>query len=84
MSIERWAVFLAIGAASGWLAGRIVRGGGFGLLGNVAVGIVGAFVGGHLLGWLGIAAGGGWLGAIAKATLGAVALLYAIRLIKRV
>jgi uncharacterized membrane protein YeaQ/YmgE (transglycosylase-associated protein family) len=76
-------VFLAIGAVSGWLAGKIMRGGGFGLLGDIVVGIVGAVVGGYLFGLLGISVGGGLVGSIVTATAGAMALLFVIRLVKR-
>jgi uncharacterized membrane protein YeaQ/YmgE (transglycosylase-associated protein family) len=76
-------IFLVIGAVSGWLAGQIMRGGGFGLLGDIIVGIVGAVVGGYLFGVLGISVGGGLVGSIITATAGAVALLFLIRLIKR-
>ena len=76
-------IFLAIGAFSGWLAGSIMRGGGFGLLGDIVVGIVGAEVGGYLFGLIGITVGTGLLGPIITATFGAMALLFIIRLIKR-
>ena len=56
--------FLLIGAVAGWLAGLLMRGGGFGLLGNIVVGIVGAFVGGFLFGLVGLSAGSGRLGTI--------------------
>jgi uncharacterized membrane protein YeaQ/YmgE (transglycosylase-associated protein family) len=84
MNLDRLAIFLATGALAGWLAGKIMRGGGFGILGNIVVGIVGASIGGHLFGWLGIGMGGGWIGLIVKSTVGAMALLFAIRLIKSV
>jgi len=76
-------IFLAIGAVSGWLAGSIMRGGGFGLLGDIIVGIVGAVLGGYLFGLLGISVGAGLAGPIVTATVGAMALLFVIRLIKR-
>lgn len=76
-------VFLLIGAFAGWLAGLIVRGGGFGLIGDILVGIVGAFVAGALLPRLGVSLGGGVLGAILGATIGAVILLLIVRVVKR-
>ena len=76
--------FLAIGAVSGWLAGKLMRGGGFGLLGDIVVGIAGAFVGGYLFSLAGISVGSGLIGSIVTATVGAMALLYLIRLVKRV
>ena len=75
-------IFLAIGAVAGWLAGVLVRGGGFGLLGDIIVGIIGAVLGGWLFGALGIAAGG-LFGAIITATVGAVVLLLIVRMIKK-
>ncbi|WNL44727.1 GlsB/YeaQ/YmgE family stress response membrane protein [Dyella sp. BiH032] len=75
--------WLVIGAVAGWLAGLLVKGGGFGLLVDIVVGIVGAFVGGWLSGALGISFGGGLLASIITATLGAVALLFVLRLFRR-
>jgi uncharacterized membrane protein YeaQ/YmgE (transglycosylase-associated protein family) len=76
-----WAV---VGVIAGWLAGTIVKGGGFGLLGDIVVGIVGAFVGGWMLPRLGVHLGVGLVPVIASATIGAVVLLLIIRLIRRV
>ena len=76
-------VWLIIGAIAGWLAGSLVKGGGFGLIGDIVVGIVGAFIGGWLAGKLGIMIGGGLLSSIITATVGAVILLFVLRLIKR-
>ncbi len=73
--------FLLIGAVSGWLAGIVLKGGGFGLLGNIIVGIIGALIGGFLFGFLGLSANG-LLGSIVTATVGAIVLLFGIRLIK--
>jgi uncharacterized membrane protein YeaQ/YmgE (transglycosylase-associated protein family) len=75
--------WLIIGAIAGWLAGVLVKGGGFGLIVDIIVGIVGAFIGGWLAGVLGISLGGGWIGSIITAVIGAVILLFVIRLIKR-
>ena len=83
MGVESLIVFLIVGAVAGWLAGLIVKGYGFGLLGNIVVGIVGAFIAGWLLPRVGILIGGGWIGAIINATIGAVILLVLIRLVKR-
>ena len=71
--------WLIIGAVAGWLAGKLVKGGGFGLLGDIVIGIVGAM----LAGWLGIGMGG-MIGSIISATVGAVILLVIVRLIKKV
>ena len=73
---------LVVGLIAGWLAGKIMKGAGFGLLGDLVVGILGAFVGGWLFGLLGIGAWG-FLGRIVVATVGALALLYVVRLLKK-
>ncbi len=73
-----------VGLVAGWLAGQFIRGGGFGLGGNIAVGIVGAFLGSWLFGQLGFAAGGGFFSAVFRATIGAALLLLLIRVAKRV
>lgn len=75
--------FLIIGAIAGWLAGLVMKGGGFGLLGDIIVGIIGAFLGGWLFGKLGVSFGGGLAGSLIVAFLGAVVLLFLVRLIKR-
>jgi uncharacterized membrane protein YeaQ/YmgE (transglycosylase-associated protein family) len=74
--------FLIIGIVAGWLAGQIMKGGGFGLLGDLVVGVIGALLGGWLFGLLGVEAGG-LIGALVTATIGAIILLFLIRLIKR-
>ena len=82
MDIISFIMFLAVGALVGWLAGKIVKGSGFGLIGNIIVGIVGSVLGGFVFGLLGIFAGG-LLGSIIMGTIGAVLLLYLIGLIKK-
>jgi uncharacterized membrane protein YeaQ/YmgE (transglycosylase-associated protein family) len=76
-------VWLIVGAIAGWLAGMVVKGGGFGLIGDIIVGIVGALIAGWLLPMVGIVIGGGIIGAIINAFIGAVILLIIIRLVKR-
>ena len=83
MDITGLVIFLAIGAVAGWLAGTLMKGGGFGLPGNIIIGIIGAVVSGYVFGILGITAGG-LIGSIITATAGAVLLLFVIRLIKQV
>ena len=83
MTLEAILIILVIGAVAGWLAGLIVRGMGFGLIGNIVVGIVGAFIAGWLLPRIGIVIGGGMLGSIINATIGAVVLLVIVGLIRR-
>jgi uncharacterized membrane protein YeaQ/YmgE (transglycosylase-associated protein family) len=75
---------LVIGAIAGWLAGVIVRGAGFGLIGNIVVGIIGALVAGWVLPQLHIELASGTLGTILDATIGAVIVLVILSLIKRV
>jgi uncharacterized membrane protein YeaQ/YmgE (transglycosylase-associated protein family) len=75
--------WLIIGAIAGWLAGVLVKGGGFGLIVDIIVGIVGAFIGGWLAGLLGIHIGSGMISSIITAIIGAVILLFIIRLFRR-
>ena len=75
--------WLVIGALAGWLAGLITKGGGFGLIVDILVGIVGAFVGGWLASMLHINIGSGFIGSIIVAVIGAVVLLFVIRGVKR-
>lgn len=74
--------FILIGLCAGWLAGQLVKGGGFGVVGDIIVGVIGALLGGFIFGSLGLG-GGGVLGSLVVATIGAVILLFLIRLIKR-
>jgi uncharacterized membrane protein YeaQ/YmgE (transglycosylase-associated protein family) len=83
MDVTGLVVYLAIGAVAGWLAGIIMKGGGFGLLGNIVVGIIGAAIGGFVFGLLGVSAGG-LIGSIVTATAGAGILLFLVGLIKKV
>ncbi|MES2434942.1 MAG: GlsB/YeaQ/YmgE family stress response membrane protein [Pseudomonadota bacterium] len=83
MGIESLLIFLLIGAIAGWLAGQIVSGYGFGLLGNIVIGIVGAFIAGALFPRIGFVLDGGILASIVHATIGAVILLFLIKLVKR-
>jgi uncharacterized membrane protein YeaQ/YmgE (transglycosylase-associated protein family) len=83
MDLQQTIVFLVIGAIAGWLAGLILKGGGFGLVGNIIVGILGALIGGWLFKMLKISIGGDWLGPIVTATAGAVVLLFVIGQIKK-
>ena len=75
--------WLVIGAIAGWLAGKVVEGGGFGLLVDIVVGIIGAVIGGWLAGVAGIGVGGGIISSIIVALIGAIILLVVLRLIKR-
>ncbi|HUI97995.1 MAG TPA: GlsB/YeaQ/YmgE family stress response membrane protein [Xanthobacteraceae bacterium] len=81
LSNEGILVILFVGLVAGWLAGEIMRGYGFGLVGDIIIGIIGAFIGDWLLPRLGIHLGVGLISAIVNATIGAVVLLLIIRLI---
>jgi uncharacterized membrane protein YeaQ/YmgE (transglycosylase-associated protein family) len=78
-----WLLFLIIGIIAGWLAGHITRGKGFGLLGNMIMGIIGAFVGGFLFGLLGLSAHG-FIGSLIAATVGAVVFIFLVRYLKKI
>lgn len=82
MGLEALIVTLVVGGVAGWLAGQIMKGRGFGLIGNIIVGIVGAVIGGWLLGNLGFFPGG-LVGQLITALIGAVLLLFVIGLIKK-
>jgi uncharacterized membrane protein YeaQ/YmgE (transglycosylase-associated protein family) len=77
-----WLLFLLIGLAAGWLAGRITKGKGFGLIGNLIVGCVGAVLGGWLLGLLGIMTYG-LIGSLIAALAGALVLLWILSIIRK-
>ena len=83
LSGESILIILLVGLIAGWLAGQIVQGTGFGLIGDIAIGIVGAFIASWLLPRLGIGLGTGLVRAIIDATIGAIVLLVIIRLVKR-
>jgi uncharacterized membrane protein YeaQ/YmgE (transglycosylase-associated protein family) len=74
---------LIIGGIAGWLAGKIVHGAGFGLIGNIVIGIIGALLAGWLLPQLGVGLGVGWVREIVNATIGAVIILVILSLIRR-
>jgi uncharacterized membrane protein YeaQ/YmgE (transglycosylase-associated protein family) len=74
--------FLLIGLVAGFLAGKVMKGSGYGLIGDLVIGVVGAFLGGWIFGLLHIAAGG-LLGLLVTAFVGAVVLVWLLRMIKR-
>jgi uncharacterized membrane protein YeaQ/YmgE (transglycosylase-associated protein family) len=82
MSGESLIIIVLVGLIAGWMAGQIVRGSGFGILGDIVVGILGAFIGGWLLPRLGVHLGAGVVAAIVNATIGAVVLLIIARLVQ--
>ena len=86
MSLESIVIWLLLGAVAGWLAGNVMKGKGFGLVGNIVVGILGSFIGGWLGGQLGIggaAVGGFSIASILTAFFGAIVLLFIISLVKK-
>ena len=83
MDLQGLIILLIVGAIAGWLAGVIMKGYGFGLIGNIIVGILGAVVAGWLLPRLGISLGAGYISWIINAVIGAVILLFVIGLIRR-
>jgi uncharacterized membrane protein YeaQ/YmgE (transglycosylase-associated protein family) len=83
LGVDSIIALLIVGAIAGWAAGKIVRGYGFGLLGNIVIGIVGAFIGVWLLNALGVGGGAGFIAAVVKATIGAVILLVIVGFFRR-
>jgi uncharacterized membrane protein YeaQ/YmgE (transglycosylase-associated protein family) len=83
MEAQSIIIWLIVGAIAGWLAGMVVKGGGFGLIGDIVVGIIGAVIAGWLLPRIGIVIGVGFIASVIDAFIGAVILLIVLRLIKR-
>ena len=77
------AIWLVIGAIAGWLASQLIRGGGYGLIGDIVVGIIGAVIAGYLLPLVGIHLGAGFVRSVINAFIGACLLLAALRLVRR-
>ena len=76
-------VWILVGLIAGWLAGKVMKGGGYGVIVDIVLGILGGYLGGWLFGMMGIWPGGGMIGAIIVAFIGAVILVGITRLIKR-
>ena len=83
MDLTTLLIFLAVGAVAGWLAGQLMKGGGFGLLWNIVLGIIGGIVGGWLFDALNISAGGGLVGSLITAVVGAVVVVFVAGLFKK-
>jgi uncharacterized membrane protein YeaQ/YmgE (transglycosylase-associated protein family) len=83
MEAQAILIWLLIGAVAGWLAGLVMSGGGFGLIGDIIIGIIGAFIAGWLFPYLGVHLGGGIVGEIIAAAIGAIILLAILRLVRR-
>ena len=84
IGVESIIAMIVIGAIAGWLAGKLVQGFGFGLVWNIVIGIIGAFIGVALLMRLGVVPFAGFFGSIVNATIGALVLLFIVGLIRRV
>ena len=82
MNVQNFLVFIVLGALAGWISGLLTKGQGFGVLGNIIVGIVGAFLGGFIFGLLGISAHN-FLGQLIFAVLGALVFLWLLRFIRK-
>ena len=82
-SMETLLIYLVVGLVAGFLASKVVRGGGLGVIGDIIVGLVGGVIGGWLAARFGVFHGAGILGSIVTAFVGAVILLFVVRLIKR-
>jgi uncharacterized membrane protein YeaQ/YmgE (transglycosylase-associated protein family) len=78
-----WIGYIIIGAIAGWIAGKIVKGGGSGILMNIVIGVIGALVGGFLLSFFLNTAGGGWWFTLFTAILGSVILLWLVGLVRK-
>jgi uncharacterized membrane protein YeaQ/YmgE (transglycosylase-associated protein family) len=83
MELQELAILILTGAVAGWLAGAILKKGGFSIIGNIVVGVVGAFIGGWLFGLLKISFGEKWIGSFVTATVGAVVLLLVAGLVQK-
>jgi uncharacterized membrane protein YeaQ/YmgE (transglycosylase-associated protein family) len=82
LSGESLIVILFVGLLAGWLAGKIVRGAGFGIIGDIVIGIVGAFIASWLFPRLGIHLGVGLISKIIYSAIGAIILLLVVRLVR--
>lgn len=76
-------VWIVVGLVAGWLAGQVMKGGGYGVVVDIILGILGGIVGGWVFGLLGISSGGGMIGSIIVAFVGAVILVGITRVLKR-
>ena len=83
MNSESILIWLLVGAVAGWLAGQFSKGGGFGLLGNIIVGVIGSVIAGYLLPLIGVQLGSGFIRSVINAFIGACLLLTIVRLVRR-
>jgi uncharacterized membrane protein YeaQ/YmgE (transglycosylase-associated protein family) len=80
MGILYWCI---VGLIAGWLAGQVMKGGGYGVIADIILGLLGGIIGGWVFGMLGVGAGGGMIGSIIVAFIGAVILVAITRMLKR-
>ena len=83
MSVESLIIFVVVGVVAGWLAGQVMHGAGFGLVGDLVVGVIGALIAGWVFPRLGVHLGSGIVGAIISSAIGAIVLLAVLRLVRR-
>ena len=83
MDLTQLLIMLGLGALAGWLAGKIIKGGGSGLIVNMIVGIIGSVIGGWTFGKLGIPVGNDLIGALVTSVVGAIILLFIVGLVKK-
>lgn len=83
MNVEQVIILLVTGAIAGWLSGLIVKGRGFGLPGNIIIGIIGAVLGTWIFDVFNIHLGGEWIGDIARAVIGALVLIFALKIVRK-
>ena len=83
MDLTQLLIILGLGALAGWLAGKIIKGGGSGLIANMVIGIIGSVIGGWAFGQLGIRVGNDLVGSLVTAVAGAIILLFVVGLVKK-
>jgi uncharacterized membrane protein YeaQ/YmgE (transglycosylase-associated protein family) len=81
--LSRLISWIVVGLIAGWLAGKVMRGGGFGVFMDIVIGMLGAVIGGWVFRLLGIFPGGDLIGSVLVAFVGAVILLWLVRMIKK-
>ena len=80
---ESLIIFLMVGLVAGWLGGIVVKGYGLGLIGDMVVGVIGSFIGGWVFTSFHLVHGTGFVGQLIAATVGAILLLFVLRLVRR-
>ena len=81
--MEGWIYLLIFGAIVGWIAGLLMKGSGYGLFGNIILGVIGSLVGGWLFDQLGVSIRGDWVGSLIKGVSGAAIVIFLARLIRK-